>query len=168
MSHYDESLLASAPKATKAQLQDGYNPDLLVEKNSSSVPASVIDPEAANHHANAVGREEGAVLPPTKKLPFHHTQKGIIVIVVLVVIIIAVVVGGAVGGTRAKHGSKIASNATSSATANASVIINGAAPASSTTGVAQGAGTQGSQADPTTKSTITVPSGIPGLGGNGR
>ncbi|KAF8805820.1 hypothetical protein BYT27DRAFT_7257873 [Phlegmacium glaucopus] len=130
--HYDTSLLALAPQATNTQLQA----------------------EIANHHPNAVERKE-AVLPPTKKLPFHHTRKGIIIIVVLATIFIAVVVGGAVGGTRAKHsGGSRSTQATASATANATIVMNGAAPTGATTTGA----TQGAHPDPTGSA---VPTALP-------
>jgi len=101
MPSYDESLLAKAPKATKAQLQDGYNPDLLVEKTSSTPPASAaatVDPELANR----VPTPQSSSAPLTKKkVPFYATKKGIAIIVVLVIaVIIAAVVGGVVGSRK--------------------------------------------------------------------
>jgi len=102
---YDENLLASAPAATKAQLQSGYNPDLLVEKHtpppsrpSLTTPAPVRD-----------GRDlESQSIPP--KQPFYRTKKGIIIIVVAIIVIIAVVVGGAVGGSKKKNNNLTTSN----------------------------------------------------------
>jgi len=105
MSSYDENLLASAPKATRAQLQDGYNPDLLAEKTSSTPTIPHVDPELANHRPAAVQRED----VPLTKTPFYGTKKGIIIIVVVIVVIIAAVVGGAVGGTRKKNSLNLSS-----------------------------------------------------------
>jgi hypothetical protein len=111
-SQYDENLLASAPQATKAQLQGGYNPDILVEQ-TSSIPASpAVDPEVAEQPLIPAPRQSEDALPLTKKkVPYYATTKGIIIIVILVVVVIGAVVGGAVGGTRKK---KTSSHSTSS------------------------------------------------------
>jgi len=105
---YDENLLASAPIATKAQLQDGYNPDILVDKNASlptPKSAGVVDPEAANRVQTPVQRQQSDSLIKEKKRPFYTTKKGIIFIVVAVlVIIIVAVVGGVVGSRKARNG----------------------------------------------------------------
>ncbi|KAH9476568.1 hypothetical protein JR316_0010480 [Psilocybe cubensis] len=101
---YDAALLASAPAATKAQLQSGYNPDLLVEKPSTPTQQ---------------GSDLEAALPPTanpthttanahrmqQRQPFYRTRKGIVIIVIALVVVIAAAVGGGVGGSKKKHGS---------------------------------------------------------------
>jgi len=146
-SPYDESLLASAPKATKSQLQSGYNPDLLVEKTSST-PTSAVDPEIANLRSPVVRRDgAGADFPLTEqKVPFYRTKKGIIIIItVLFIVIIAVVVGGAVGGTRKKKSITINSNGGLSLTS-----------VSTTTSISGGAGNgQGAGLTPTASSAQT-------------
>jgi len=108
-SPYDQNLLASVPKATKAQLQDGYNPDLLVEKTSSTPTTPALDPEMAR--LTSVQRQSEEAFPlDKKKVPFYSTKKGIIILVVVAaVIVIAAVVGGAVGGTRHKRTSTTSS-----------------------------------------------------------
>jgi len=106
MTSYDEKLLASAPKATKAQLQDGYNPDILIEKKPTpKTPKTivVVDPEAAKRDQTPVQREESSSLITEKKRPFYTTMKGIIIIAIVVIaIIIAAVVGGVVGSRNSK------------------------------------------------------------------
>ncbi|KIM37804.1 hypothetical protein M413DRAFT_256240 [Hebeloma cylindrosporum] len=95
---YDENLLASAPAATKAQLQSGYNPDLLVEKPTS--PRSRRDVEARG--SSPVEKADHEPMPP--KVPFYRTRKGLIIIaVVAIAVIIAAAVGGAVGGKKKTH-----------------------------------------------------------------
>ncbi|KAF8153761.1 hypothetical protein B0H34DRAFT_799719 [Crassisporium funariophilum] len=95
---YDESLLASAPVATREQLQSGYTTDLLTEK--ATPPTSRRDLEAATTPM-VVNREVAHTTPV--KTPFYRTKKGIIIIVVVVLVIIAAVVGGAVGGSKKKN-----------------------------------------------------------------
>ncbi|CAA7263953.1 unnamed protein product [Cyclocybe aegerita] len=106
---YDANLLAQTPAATKAQLQGGYNADLLNEKTtpSPSPPSrrTTGDVEAA--------RPTPAAAPPSPpKAPFYRTRKGIITIVVALIVVIAAVVGGAVGGTRNRSSSTLASDQT--------------------------------------------------------
>jgi len=154
MPSYDEKLLASAPKATKAQLQDGYNSDLLAEKPSTQA----VDPEAANRIQTPVQGQE--FTPFTKKKgPFYTTKKGIIIIVVLVVaVIIAAVVGGVVGSRNKSQnsvagadengsGSRSTSSASSSASSSVAqgfepnTSIAGSAPTATSTPASQGPAT---------------------------
>ncbi|KAF8963284.1 hypothetical protein BDZ97DRAFT_1758768 [Flammula alnicola] len=153
---YDEQLLASAPVATKAQLQSGYNPDLLVEKTP---------PASSSRHDLEDGRDfgqtprpepDGKPLPP--KAPFYRTKKGIIIIVVALVVVIAAVVGGAVGGSRKKTNNQSTSQSVSSqAPANAS--SSGASDNSQAGGSVPASGTSGAQSQ-TTVSATTLQSRI--------
>jgi len=96
--HYDQNLLAAAPVATKAQLQEGYTTDLLNPDHGKATPppsASLADPERG-----LVNKE---YVTTTRAPPFWQTRKGIIIIVVAVLVVLAVVIGGAVGGTRNSH-----------------------------------------------------------------
>lgn len=178
MSSYDESLLASAPKATRSQLQvglnwnkllfsnddndgfnkDGYNADLLVERKPSTPTSSAVDPElAANYRLPLVQQErEESPLPLTKqKVPFYRTRNGIIIIIVAVVVIIAVVVGGAVGGTRKKGSTSSTaaqlSSTTTSASGNAQGFATSVASSSSSTSFpGQSLGTTSASPSPST------------------
>jgi len=97
---YDANLLASAPVATKAQLQSGYNPELLAEKTTP--PSSKPDLEARG--SSPVKRTEYVPpILPKAKAPFYRTRKGIIIVVVVLVVIIAAAVGGGVAASKAKN-----------------------------------------------------------------
>ncbi|KAJ3509641.1 hypothetical protein NLJ89_g5111 [Agrocybe chaxingu] len=104
---YDANLLAQTPAATKAQLQGGYNADILNEKTTPSPPSrrTTGDVEAARP-------TPAAAPPPPPKTPFYRTRKGVIIIVVALIVVIAAVVGGAVGGTRNRSSSTLASDQT--------------------------------------------------------
>jgi len=103
---YDANLLASAPVATKAQLQDGYDPVLLAEKQTPL-------PSRRDLEAGVpAGETRDTAITPTKQ-PFYRTKKGIIIIFVAVIVIIAVVVGGAVGGSSHKKKTTSASDSQS-------------------------------------------------------
>ncbi|KAI0752032.1 hypothetical protein C8Q74DRAFT_348762 [Fomes fomentarius] len=115
MSGYDERLLASAPAATRAEKQEGYNIDLLEDgrKNNNirsttntppPVPVLSTDhsqAEAGGYTTAPVPTRNGyaSVAPPT---PWYKTRKWLIIFLVGGVVIIAAVVGGAVGGTVGK------------------------------------------------------------------
>jgi len=104
---YDANLLASAPVATKAQLQSGYNPDLLAEKGTP--PSSRNDLEARGRSpVERVDDEHPTPIP--SKVPYYRTRKGIITIVVVLVVIIAVAVGGGIAGSKKKTGGKALAN----------------------------------------------------------
>ncbi|KAG9217626.1 hypothetical protein CCMSSC00406_0010163 [Pleurotus cornucopiae] len=144
--HYDQSLLAAAPKATQSQLQEGYNPDLL---NESTQPPPR-DIESAHASKEYLGTQPTPV--PTK-VPFWRTTKGIIIIAVAVVVVIGAVVGGAVGGTVGKK--KSSDNSGSLETGDSgSQEQPGAAPAVTTTSTTPAAGPTPQQ-NPTTADTGT-------------
>jgi len=105
---YDENLLASAPAATKAQLQGGYTTDLLAEK--ATPPSSQrghgrdVEPGRSSNGSSKPSKPTPPEAPLTPaKLPFYRTKKGIVILaVVAAVVIIAAAVGGGVGGSRKK------------------------------------------------------------------
>ncbi|KAL1730184.1 hypothetical protein FB107DRAFT_264955 [Schizophyllum commune] len=100
--HYDEGLLAEAPKATKAQLQEGYNPDILApQRPATTSPTRDIESKGASPAATP------ALYTSTpRKLPFWRTKKGMIGLAILAIVIVGAVVGGAVGGTVGKSDGK--------------------------------------------------------------
>ncbi|KAJ3480051.1 hypothetical protein NLI96_g8630 [Meripilus lineatus] len=123
MSQYDERLLASAPVATRAEKQEGYNVDLLEgPRNTTSgknspppVPPTV--PLASNvDHAENGMRKQESYAKYADDTPWYKTKKGLIGIVIVVIVVIAAVVGGAVGGTVGKSNNNDNNNATASST----------------------------------------------------
>jgi len=164
-SPYDESLLASAPAATKKQLQHGYNSDLLAEKPVAATPPASNSRQNSRLDLEAYpqdGRSTSAIPPLEKPTPFYRTKKGIIILIVAFVVIVAAVVGGAVGGTKKK-----------SSNSNVGVGVGGTAP-SGTQGVggktpsstSSGASHSTASSTSTTTSPITTGSSPPG-GGEG-
>jgi len=162
---YDEALLAQAPQATKAQLQGGYNPEILAEK--PSIPP-IVDPEAANNHVSSstpFQRPESA----KKGVPFYATTKGIVIIVaVFAVVLIAAVVGGVVGSSKNHNSVKNTNSTTGQGVASAP---SGSVAASSTTvsqvtisvSASAGPGGQGSNGGQQIGSSSAAPttSGVP-------
>jgi len=97
--HYDQNLLAAAPVATRAQLQEGYTTDLLDPNHGKATPphsASQADPERGLVHKEYAGHVT------SRAQPFWRTRKGMIIIFIVAVVIVAAVIGGAVGGTAGK------------------------------------------------------------------
>jgi len=125
--HYDQNLLASAPAATKSQLQEGYNPDLLAE-NRPARTAPLADPESARASKEHLHHD---IIKP-RPVPFWRTMKGLIIIFVVVLVIIGAVVGGAVGGTKGK---KKNGNASIESAGSGQGASAGSAPASSSSGL---------------------------------
>jgi len=114
---YDERLLTSAPKATKAELQEGYNVNLLGSDNSDT-PMNARTQTARDGNASLE-----AVTPPTKEsypsysVPWYRQGKWRVFMLVGAIIVIAVVVGGAVGGTvNHKSNNKISAPGTGPST----------------------------------------------------
>ncbi|KAK0218971.1 hypothetical protein IW262DRAFT_1483336 [Armillaria fumosa] len=108
MSGYDEALLAEAPAATRTQLQEGYNPDILrpnrtppVRNDTDPDPESQSGPPTSKEHLPLSAESS----PPLRRILFWRTRKGIIIIVIAVIVVIGAVVGGAVGGTVGKSSS---------------------------------------------------------------
>ncbi|KAF5353535.1 hypothetical protein D9756_007830 [Leucocoprinus leucothites] len=123
-SAYDENLLSQAPEVTKADLQDGYNADLLREptvkraapkratpplRSNSDIPQSHYhqhDKDVESSAATPLQPKENVVEYSQPRKPWWRTVKGIAVIVVLVVIIIlAAVLGGVLGSRKSKPSS---------------------------------------------------------------
>jgi len=94
---YDANLLASAPKATKEQLQSGYTTDLLKPKPKSR--------RTRDLEAGQVDQKNTESSPAPSKIapvPFYRSRKGIIVISIVVIVVLGAVIGGAVGATQGK------------------------------------------------------------------
>ncbi|TFK50578.1 hypothetical protein OE88DRAFT_269911 [Heliocybe sulcata] len=107
---YDERLLASAPAATRAEKQEGYNIDLLDEEPSRAGRASTTHDHTGGYVQG--NRYSGAASAPDTpsleekpgplsrgRTPWWRTATGIAVLVILSLIIVGAVVGGAVGGS---------------------------------------------------------------------
>lgn len=123
---YDENLLAEAPEVTKADLQDGYNPDLLHEptvarKNTtrglSTPPRSNSDPHLQHYPLPNKDIESLAtpLQPPQDRYekprkPFWRTKKAIIFIAILGILIILAAVLGGVLGSRKKGNANVATD----------------------------------------------------------
>jgi len=167
-SKYDENLLASAPKATKAQLQDGYNPDILVEKPTpNNATTAVVDPEAANRVQTPVKRQESGSFINEKKRPFYTTRTGIIVIAVALLVIIVVAVVGGVVGSRKTHDDSANSGVNGSPASATSLLPSGSGQiiSGSTKGAtATSSSSRGGQSFGTALPTPT-PSSAQGTGG---
>ncbi|KAF9221787.1 hypothetical protein BS17DRAFT_243641 [Gyrodon lividus] len=113
MSSYDQNLLDEAPRATRAQMQEGYSVDLLEDRprrspsvRSPATPAPAVVPLTPGI-AETGSREKlgSAAYTPASRQSFWRTRNGIITIVLIAVVIVGAVVGGAVGGTAGKNSS---------------------------------------------------------------
>ncbi|KAF8624302.1 hypothetical protein AX15_005933 [Amanita polypyramis BW_CC] len=139
-SSYDESLLRDAPVATREQLQEGYNPDILIAPTrhrsvhhpqpiqqtpsgaAPPVPPVPLSSSTDLEQGNTIpgGNSSNAYSPLNEKLdrgrrkPFWRTTGGIVAIIIVILIILGGAIGGGVGGTR-KHGnSQLSSSSNSS------------------------------------------------------
>lgn len=116
-SSYDQNLLVDAPQATRAQLREGYNVDLLDSSRpgpaDSTTPAPPVAPPppmpqaplmpaATENGSKEPFVESGGVYASKPRTGFWRSRKGIITVVVIIVVVIGAVVGGAVGGTTKK------------------------------------------------------------------
>ncbi|KAL1937959.1 hypothetical protein VTO73DRAFT_12709 [Trametes versicolor] len=100
---YDERLLASAPAATRAEKQEGYNIDLLDDRHAA--PTSHTPPPVPVLSANHTKAEAGGyAYPPPARLPWYKTRKWIFIMALGTVVVLAAVIGGAVGGTYRGRG----------------------------------------------------------------
>ncbi|KAI0370976.1 hypothetical protein BV20DRAFT_966086 [Pilatotrama ljubarskyi] len=106
---YDERLLASAPAASRAEKQEGYDIDLLDDRHHGARGVSTTPPPvpilASNHAKAEVGGYTYASRPAT---PWYKTRKWVIICVLGGLVVIGAIVGGAVGGTVG-HSSKSSS-----------------------------------------------------------
>ncbi|KAG6830926.1 hypothetical protein H0H92_013854 [Tricholoma furcatifolium] len=98
---YDETLLASAPAATKAQLQEGYTTDILHSSAGNATPPPFSASQADVEQGFAHKESNGAAT--TRPVSFWRTAKGLTIIVIAVIVVLAAVIGGAVGGTVGKN-----------------------------------------------------------------
>jgi len=170
---YDENLLREAPAATREQLQEGYNPDLLVaparhksvrrQSPILSTPPGAAAPALPGlAHPHGSDMEQGNVVSTGKssnsydllrekpeesgKTPFWRSKSGKIVIgIIVALVIIGAVVGGAVGGTLSKKSNNLSSSSPSVVSGNGS-----------------GASATGPQSQPNAGATSTLTS-IPAL-----
>ncbi|KAI0702653.1 hypothetical protein C8Q76DRAFT_755275 [Earliella scabrosa] len=128
MSGYDERLLASAPAATRAEKQEGYNIDLLVEderkpnlRSTSATPPPAVPPLAVDHSRAEAGGYPGmgngySSVGPSKAKPWYKTRKWLIIFLIGGIAVVAAAVGGAVGGTVGRSSSSSVEPATSTNT----------------------------------------------------
>jgi len=157
---YDENLLAAAPVATKAELQEGYNVDILSPNRPATTapaPAPLAPPAASatvlENGSRTASREKlGAYAPP---VPWWRTAKGAVIIAVVVLVVIGAVVGAAVGATRHHSQSNTnlvagASSTTVNPTTTTNIQPNSTAAPASSSGASQNA--PNSTAAPTSSS----------------
>lgn len=120
---YDANLLASAPQATKEQLQvcvqvfhdvpranaaplqSGYTTDLLKPKKKQSRRAKDVEDGLASPKKQSRPSATTESSPAPSKMappPFYRRKMGIIVIVIVAIVVLAAIIGGVVGGTKKK------------------------------------------------------------------
>ncbi|KAI6118928.1 hypothetical protein EDD16DRAFT_970939 [Pisolithus croceorrhizus] len=124
-SGYDQSLLVDAPQASRAQLREGYNVDILEggrSRRSPSVrspagsatpapPAAAPPPPVPQGPLVLAAAENGSkeqfvrssgVSTSKPSTGFWRSRNGIITVIVIILVVIGAVVGGGVGGTTKK------------------------------------------------------------------
>ncbi|KAH0834126.1 hypothetical protein J3R83DRAFT_11416, partial [Lanmaoa asiatica] len=157
MSSYDQNLLDEAPRATRAQLQEGYNVDLLEQppRRMPSVrsplpqtpqPAPLTVPLTPGIAETGLGEKLGAPTPAASKprTSFWRSRNGIIAIVLIVLIVIGAVVGGAVGGTVKKSSNNsVSTTGTGSTSSSGSSALPITPVSNSSEATATSANTQG-------------------------
>jgi len=148
---YDENLLASAPAASKAARQAGYNLDLLEEPETTPTPTQAApfaspDPVIPGHAfesdvengVNGSGAKEytglGDDSAGRKPPSFWASTRGKILLAVIALVIIGAVVGGAVGGTVGKKSNNNRSGSSSLPSSPLGSYSFTASPTSSTSG----------------------------------
>jgi len=120
---YDVNLLHTAPDASHAQKQEGYNVDLLTPNQRTELHRDREDGvlSTSNHEGDIAAQREKAAFAPMRrspqddhtKRPFWRTRTGKIVLFLLAVVIIGAIVGGTVGGVVGGRHSKTSTNDTS-------------------------------------------------------
>ncbi|KAF8730001.1 hypothetical protein AX14_005838 [Amanita brunnescens Koide BX004] len=166
---YDESLLREAPAATREQLQEGYNPDLLVTPTRhksvrhtspllSTPPGAAAPALPSLSHPHGSDMEQGNIVSTGKSshsydllreksegsrdTPFWATTSGKILIAVIVaLVIIGAVVGGAVGGTVGHKSNKRLSTSSAGPQAQGNSTGSTVAPVGTQTAITPGATT---------------------------
>ncbi|KAG8215455.1 hypothetical protein J3R82DRAFT_9071 [Butyriboletus roseoflavus] len=152
MSSYDQNLLDEAPRATRAQLQEGYNVDLLEQPPRRTL--SVRNPPPQIPHPASVGvpltlgvAEAGSGekfsspthIPATPKPSFWRSRNGIITILVIVLVVVGAIVGGAVGGTVKKSSVNTVGTTGTGSTSSSGITTAGVSNSSTNT-ASQGIG----------------------------
>ncbi|KAL9710782.1 hypothetical protein Ac2012v2_006319 [Leucoagaricus gongylophorus] len=112
---YDEKLLSQAPEVSKADIQDGYNTDLLREptvKRASTTRAVPLRSNSGSLQGQYQDLESSkATLEPEENVvklrkPWWRTVKGIAIIAgIAIIVIIAIVIPAAVVTSRNKSSS---------------------------------------------------------------
>ncbi|KAJ6458857.1 hypothetical protein C8R47DRAFT_1162761 [Mycena vitilis] len=97
--HYDRSLLAQAPAASRAQRQEGYDHVLLAPNRRAKRTQSDL---ALNEGSQEPKAPVAPLLDAPQTKPFWQRRWKALVAVVVVLVVIAGVVGGAVGATTRK------------------------------------------------------------------
>ncbi|KAI5991188.1 hypothetical protein EDD15DRAFT_933345 [Pisolithus albus] len=116
--NYDQNLLVDAPEASRAQLREGYDVDLLESRPPQRSQSVRISPMGAATPAPPPpvpqvplvlagagnGSKEQFVGAYASKPPtgFWRSRNGIITAIVIILVVIGAVVGGAVGATTKK------------------------------------------------------------------
>ncbi|KAI6118420.1 hypothetical protein F5141DRAFT_618358 [Pisolithus sp. B1] len=117
---YDQNLLVDAPEASRAQLQEGYNVNILeggrTQRSPSvrspvgsatpapppPVPQGPLVLAAAENGSKEQFVESGGAYASKPRTGFWRSRNGTITIFVIILVVIGAVVGGAVGGTAKK------------------------------------------------------------------
>ncbi|KZT37187.1 hypothetical protein SISSUDRAFT_1048837 [Sistotremastrum suecicum HHB10207 ss-3] len=114
---YDVEMLRDAPEVTKAQKQEGYNPDLLeseAERETSGGHGVLSTPperlQQLDPEKNVSTQEYPQTRSTSTRIPFWRTTKGIIIIIVAIIVVLAAVLGGALGGTLHKKNNNSSSS----------------------------------------------------------
>ncbi|TFK50576.1 hypothetical protein OE88DRAFT_1661065 [Heliocybe sulcata] len=108
---YDHGLLASAPAASRAERQGGYDVDLLDSKPPYNGPPSGSYSSSSDalwtprpRSNSPVQTEQGLPAASKPKKPLWRTGRGVTIIVIATLLVImGAVIGGAVGGTAARR-----------------------------------------------------------------
>ncbi|KAJ7748636.1 hypothetical protein B0H16DRAFT_1725455 [Mycena metata] len=125
--HYDRSLLAQAPPATRAQRQEGYDAVLLAPNRRAERTQSDLA-------LNETLEEPKGTAPVQTQSPTHfwRRRRKAVVGLLVVLVVIAAVVGGAVGATSHKKKANTDSVGISTVTASDESGIFGSSTAAST------------------------------------
>ncbi|KAI0641034.1 hypothetical protein C8Q79DRAFT_1014856 [Trametes meyenii] len=145
---YDERLLASAPAATRAEKQEGYDVDLLDERRPARGASTTPPPLPALSANHAKAEAGGYTYPQPSAVPWYRTRKWVLILVLGSLVVIGAVVGGAVGGTVG-HNNKDSSNV---ATGDAG---GGGASGPAVSGAGGGEGQAASKSSDTASATTT-------------
>jgi len=142
---YDERLLDSIPKASKAEKQEGYNVNLLASDASDSPmnarPTTTVDGHTRPEAGTPTNANKEAYVS-SYSVPWYRQKKWRILMLIGGILAIGAIVGGAVGGTLASknnnksddsHGSG-PSTVSVSSTVGFTASVGGNTPLTTTTG----------------------------------